>query len=76
VAAAKDGIAAAALHNYYLKKVITKFAVKNAGLHAAVFESGDAIHRGRDRFGPAFPVILFLREPFADPFDVAQPAQR
>jgi len=64
---AKDGIAAV-LSIHYLKKVITKFAVKNTRLHAAGFESGDVIHRGKDRCDPVFPVSLFLRGLFADPF--------
>jgi hypothetical protein len=55
-------------HFYGLKKIITKFAVKNTCPHAAVFESGDLTRRGMDRYGPAFLVILFLRGLFADPF--------
>jgi hypothetical protein len=63
----QDG-GAAVLRNYSRKKVVSKLTVKNARLHAAVFESGDTIHMGRDRCVLAFRVILFLRGPFADPF--------
>jgi hypothetical protein len=62
-----QAVKAASAACYSLKEIITKFAIKDARFHAAVFESSDLLHRDRDRSGQVFPANLFLRGLFGDP---------